>query len=518
MANAQGIICKMQETRMAGLSKSRILAHRQCPKRLWLQTYRPELAEPDPNAAARFAQGAQVGEVARQLFPDGVLIAGDDLRQALRDTAEVLARSPQCPVFEATFEHDGVLVRVDLLLPDGEAYRLVEVKSSTAVKDYHRSDAAVQSWVTENAGVPISRTEIAYIDTSFAYAGYGDYHGLLAYADISPEVSALSPEIPAWTAAARATLSGEEPRIAPGAQCHEPFECPFFAHCAPREEGPAGYPPEDLSRARALATELRSEGYTDLRQVPEERLSRPLHRRIRQAALTGSAELDPAAGKLLSAQAYPRRYLDFETIYFAVPIWADTRPYATQIPFQWSCHVEAAAGAVMHRAYLADGPDDPRRRFAETLLDALGETGPIFVYNAAFECRIMRELAEYFPDLAPRLLSGIGRVVDLLPIARPHYYHPEMHGSWSIKAVLPTIAPELAYEDLEVADGGMAQEAFREMLHPDTSAERSAALRRALLEYCERDTVALVHLVRYFEEGNSVVAIPKCAIPRWEGR
>jgi hypothetical protein len=123
--------------------------------------------------------------VARQLYPDGVLIAGDDLRQALRDTAEVLDRSPQCPVFEATFEHEGVLVRVDLLLPDGEAYRLVEVKSSAAVNDYHLSDAAVQAWVTENAGVPISRMEIAHIDTSFAYSGHGDYHGLLAHADIS---------------------------------------------------------------------------------------------------------------------------------------------------------------------------------------------------------------------------------------------------------------------------------------------------------------------------------------------
>jgi len=427
------------------------------------------------------------------------LIAGDDLRQALRDTAEVLARSPQCPVFEATFEHEGVLARVDLLLPDGEVYRLVEVKSSAAVKGYHRSDAAVQAWVSENAGVPISRTEIAYIDTSFAYSGHGNYRGLLAHADISQEVSMLSPEIPAWAEAARATLSGEETRIAPGAQCHEPFECPFLAHCALREEGPTGYPPEDLPRARALATELRLEGYTDLRQVPTERLSKPLHRRVWQAALTGSAELDLEAGRFLSAQPYPRYYLDFETVNFAVPIWAETRPYVTQIPFQWSCHVEAAPGAVMHRAYLANGLDDPRRRFAETLLDAVGETGPIFVYNAAFERRIMRGLAEHFPDLAPRLHPAIGRIFDLLPLARAHYYHPEMHGTWSLKAVLPTIAPELAYEDLEVGDGGMAQEAFREMNHPDTPEERSAALRRALLDYCQRDTFALVCLAYYFQ-------------------
>jgi uncharacterized protein DUF2779 len=258
-----------------------------------------------------------------------------------------------------------------------------------------------------------------------------------AHADISQKVSALSPEIPAWADAARATLSGGEPRIAPGVQCHEPFECPFLAHCALREEGAKGYPPEDLPRARVLATELRLEGYTDLRQVPAERLSKPLQRRVRQAAVTGSAELDLEVSRFLLAQAYPRRYLDFETVNFAVPIWADTRPYATQIPFQWSCHVEAAPGNVTHRAFL-------------------------------------------------------------LPLARAHYYHAKMHGSWSLKALLPTIAPELAYEDLEVADGGMAQEAFREMTHPDTSVERSAALRRALLMYCERDTRGLVRLARYF--------------------
>jgi hypothetical protein len=103
--------------------------------------------------------------------------------------------------------------------------------------------------------------------------------------------------------------------------------------------------------------------------------------------------------------------------------------------------------------------------------------------------------------LASALQAAIDRIVDLLPIAREHYYHPEMRGSWSIKAVLPTIAPDLAYDNLEVANGGMAQEAFAEIMQPETLPERRQQLHNALLLYCERDTLAMVRIAHYFEGG-----------------
>jgi hypothetical protein len=172
-----------------------------------------------------------------------------------------------------------------------------------------------------------------------------------------------------------------------------------------------------------------------------------------------------------------------------------------QVPFQWSCHTETAKGMMTHCAFLADGQSDPRRPFAETLIEAVGTTGPVFVYNAPFERSRMQELAEYYPDLAPALNAAIDRIVDLLPIAREHYYHPDMRGSWSIKAVLPTIAPDLAYDNLEVANGGMAQEAFAEIMQPETTPERRQQLHNALLLYCERDTLAMVRIAHYFEGG-----------------
>ena len=196
---------------------------------------------------------------------------------------------------------------------------------------------------------------------------------------------------------------------------------------------------------------------------------------------------------------------------FVVPIWAGTRPYA-QVPFQWSCHVEEEASVISHREFLADGTGDPRREFAETLVEVLGNAGPIFVYSP-FECTCMRELANNFPDQALALNAAIGRVVDLLPIARNHYCHPEMRGSWSIKAVLPTIAPDLAYDNLAVSDGGIAQVAFGEILQPETTPERRAELREGLLRYCERDTVAMVRVARHFQGGGEAMCLGTPSLP-----
>ena len=94
-------------------------------------------------------------------------------------------------------------------------------------------------------------------------------------------------------------------------------------------------------------------------------------------------------------------------------------------------------------------------------------------------------------------------MVDLLPIAQEHYYHREMRGSWSLKSVLPTIAPELAYDGMDVANGSMAQAAFAEILDRQTKPKRRAALRKTLLVYCERDTWAMVEIARFFMNGRA---------------
>jgi hypothetical protein len=108
----------------------------------------------------------------------------------------------------------------------------------------------------------------------------------------------------------------------------------------------------------------------------------------------------------------------------------------------------------------------------------------------------LKELAELFPDLARPLKQVRERIIDLLPLIRTHVYDPQFHGSFSIKAVLPALVPELGYDDLDIADGNSASSAYVEIQSPATPPERVAELQSALGAYCKRDTQAMLELFR----------------------
>ena len=203
--------------------------------------------------------------------------------------------------------------------------------------------------------------------------------------------------------------------------------------------------------------------------------------------------LDPAAAEFLATLPYPRYYLDFETVQFAVPRWAGTRPYQ-QLVFQWSCHVEARPGELEHLEFLDTSGEPPMRAAAEALLAALGDDGPIFVYHDFEKWRLM-EMAQHVPRPRPRRSRrswGGSSICCASPATTTA--HPALNGSYSLKTVLPTIDPELDHALLDdVQDGLSAQAAFHEAdrrpTRRRTAARRSAA---SLLEYCALDTLALV--------------------------
>jgi hypothetical protein len=479
---------------MVRLSKSKLLSFLQCAKRLHMEVHRPELLEIDAATDRAFRQGHIVGDLAQHIYGEGTLVTlNTGLDGALRETQTLLSRRPRPRIFEATFQQAGVLVRADVLEPGRRGMRLIEIKSSTKYKDPNHKDLATQVWVARQAGVPLQSYRLAHIDTRFVYPGDGQYDGLLKEVDISDDVEPLVERVPAWIAQAQKMLSEPEPEFPMGSHCSTPHACPFQTHCA----GPQPkYPLKILPRisARTL-TALQDAGYEDIRDIPAGVLGNPNHIRVWQSSVSGAVHRSSELSAQLKSLAYPRRYIDFETIQFAVPIWAGTRPYE-QIPFQWSCHTELRKGEVSHTEFLADGAGSPHRTFAETLLNAVGSDGPVLVYSH-FESTVITSLMHRFPDLAQPLGTLRERLVDLLPLVREHYYHPDMMGSWSIKSVLPTIAPELSYDTLDgVHDGGQAQDAFREYIEPATVADRRNELSRQMLDYCARDTEAMVIMMK----------------------
>lgn len=479
------------------LSKSKLLSYRQCPKRLWLEVHRPELVVFDEATKQRFATGHEVGEVARQIYGDGDLIeTGRDMNLAVQQTKVCLEQDSDRPIYEATFRHESVLIRADVLLRDNVGLRIIEVKSSTSVKPPYLPDCAIQSWVIRGAGYPLASISLAHINNQFVYAGDGQYDGLLIEANMTDEAEALSDAVPAWVNDAKQVINSDMPDVPVGAHCSDPYDCPFISHCWPE---PAEYPLSTLPRVGKLAAKLEAEGYSDVRDIPAGRLDKPLHVRVHSATISGQPVIDPELSRTLRELPYPRHYLDFETIAFAVPKWAGTRPYQQQ-PFQWSLHSESESGELLHREFLDTTGESPMRACMETLIKDIGIEGPILVYSS-FEKTVLNNMAIFLPDLAKPIAAIVERLFDLLPPVRAHYYHPAMKGSWSIKAVLPTVVPHLDYGALEeVADGGAAQRAYLEIIDPATAPERRENLTEKLIAYCKLDTRAMVELVRNFSD------------------
>jgi hypothetical protein len=490
---------------MRNLSKSKLLAFRQCPKRLWLEIHHPELREDSAATQASFQAGHKVGEIAQHIYDPqgrGALIDAqkEGFTAAFARTKELLQSGH--PIFEAGFSAGGALAFADVLLPvqlgGQQLWRMVEVKSSTSVKDYHHDDAAIQAFTALTAGVPLHSIALAHIDNTWVYQGDNDYRGLLVEVDLTEEAFARSDEVKAWISNAQLTAaSPEQPDIDTGSQCGKPYPCGFIDYCN-KDQPQSEFPVQWLPRIGSKAVALAEQGVIDLRDVPDDQLN-VKQRRVKAHTLANTTYFDAeGAAAILAQYSLPAYFLDFESIQFAVPIWKGTRAYQQNV-FQFSLHKLSSDDQLEHTAFLDLSGNDPAEPFARALVDACGTDGPVYVYNIVFERGRIQELAARFPQFIDSLLAIGDRLVDLLPVAREHFYHPSQQGSWSLKVVLPAVVPELRYDALDgVQDGGMAMEAYLEAIHRDTSKERRSQIEQQLLTYCKLDTFATVRLWQVF--------------------
>jgi hypothetical protein len=477
----------------------------QCHKRLYLECFHRELADPVLEQQQEiFDSGTEVGVLARRLFPGGVLVTEDytDQAGAMASTRGLLARTQVPPLYEAAFLYDGVRMRADVLVPQQSGtFDLVEVKSTSRLKSEHLYDVAIQWYVLNKQGLRLRKACLCHLNSSYIYPG-GSYEldALFQMEDVTSESASRQTEIPSQLEEMRRPLAcPNPPEVTISGRCDKPYTCPFYGHCHTNQ---TEHDVSQLPRAgAALLDGLRATGITNIRDIPASFPGlNPLQRRVRDCVVNHRLHVDPELPRSLQRLASPVHFLDFETFNPALPLYVGTRPYQ-QVPFQWSLHTLTGDESLTHREYLHDGASDPRQPFAASLVDALGDTGPVVVYSG-FESARIRELAAALPGLSVRLLALLdGRLVDLLQLVRNHCYHPAFHGSFSIKSVLPALVPQLDYHDLTISDGATASIAYAEMIRPSTPRERRQKIRANLLAYCERDTLAEVELFRFFVQG-----------------
>ena len=286
------------------------------------------------------------------------------------------------------------------------AWRMVEVKSSTSLKDYYRDCAAIQAYVTRAAGVPLAAIALAHIDKNWVYPGKGDYQGLLVEHDLTEEAFARGVEVEGWIAEAQCVArKRKEPAIGIGEYCSTPYACGFADYYS-SQEAQADHPEHWLPRVQTKALkEHLTQSTGELRDVPDELLNeRQL--RVKHCTLNNETWFDAKRGAAdIAPHKLPDYFLDFETVQFAVPIWKGTRPYQ-QVPIPFSVHRLSRSGKLEYREFLDLSGKDPSKKFAEALIEACGERGPVFVYNAVFETTRIKELVERFQKLKRPLIPS----------------------------------------------------------------------------------------------------------------
>jgi len=476
------------------LSKSLFIKGLQCHKMLFLQKHNPELKdEISDSQEAMFAGGRNVGTLAWELFPGGVEIPYEGLsHQEQLDLAQQKINEGQKTIYEATFSHQGVFVKVDILHKRKTSWDIYEVKASTKIKDVHIDDVAVQYYVVSGTGLPVSRAYVVHINNKYVRKGDIEVAKLFSKEDLTEDVIEKQPFVKKEIKKQKQMLQGKEPNIGIGKYCDDPYTCDFHGHCW------SDVPDDSVFdiRGRIDSFSLYNDGYLSMYDVPQDRL-KPDHLMQIEYNRDKLVKTDQKAIQaFLKTLKYPLAFFDFETFMSAVPPYDGIKPYQP-IPFQYSLHIlEKPDGKLQHHEYLARPRQDPRKDLVSNLVSQMPDKGAVLVYNQSFEIGVLKNLAELFPQQKKKIEKIISNVVDLMvPFKNRDIYHWQMNGSFSLKAVLPAMVPKLSYKHLDVSDGGLAMDAYAAMNQTDDKKE-IARIRKNLLDYCKMDTLAMVEILK----------------------
>lgn len=433
-------------------------------------------------------QGREIGELARQLFPNGRFPPRTPDRKL---TINDIAHTDHTTLFEVDFQWNRFVARADILQRENAGWHVIEVKSSFADTDSLDAlldDLSYTVMVAMNTGWSVARASLMMLSRQYQFGA--PPAKLFEIVDHTKVVLARARTFTEEVPSRLSELAGAEkptPLLKPACR-----SCPFFeAACLGKgvQYSVLELPHLHKSKLDALA----SRSVVALESLPAEIELTETQERVRTVALSGKPFISDRLGNSLDAIEWPCYYLDFESVATALPLY---RSYGChqQMLTQFSVHWRHQPGdRLQHAEFLADADRDCQRDLVNALLRALGNQGAIVVYSH-FEKQRLKDLAKKFPDLADGLVALQDRLCDLLPVIKQHVYHPAFKGSYSIKSVLPALVPDLSYSDLEIAGGDTAITRFARMARGQVPAENIPHTRRALLKYCARDTLAMVRL------------------------
>ena len=478
------------------LSKSKYCSGVQCPKMLWLKKNKPEEFDESVMKESVLETGSEVGDLAMGLFGPYVEVPYGDLGGMIRQTEKLIEDGTPI-IAEASFSYEGLFCSVDILKNLGDRrVELYEVKSSTKVHAIYQHDVAYQVYVLTKLGFTVERASLVHINNQYVRHGELDLQELFHIADLTEAARAMQEDVEKTLAVFAEYLSmADEPTDDIGLRCSTPYDCGFWKYCTRGLPTPNVFDlsgPQNTTKLKYYYQGIVS--YEDLSRCSK--LNAKACQQIEHELFCQPPAIKADAIKtFLSRLSYPLYFLDFETFQSAIPLYDDSSPYA-KIPFQYSLHwIEHESGELKHAEFLAFPGSDPRRALAEQLCKDIPLDVCTMAYNMTFEKGRIKELAALYPDLASHLMNIHDHIQDLIiPFRNRWYYTRAMHGSYSIKDVLPALFPDepaLDYHNLEgVHNGTEAMDTFKKMA--SMSPEELETWRQHLLKYCGLDTYAMV--------------------------
>ena len=466
------------------MNRTDFVAAVECSAKGWYQARNPR--ELDDEVSFAIEQHDELKEFARNLYPNGTLVSGDDRI----DTTRQLVTDPDTDtIYDATFIAGAFTATVDILSRDGDGWAVIAVKSSFSDKkklDDYVDAIAYQVMVLRRSGVAVRRSTLLLLSRD--YQRGNPVGRLFVPVDKTHEVDerteVFEQQADALAGAVGAVVQPES------AFCRACWSCDFFkAPCFGPERGHTVVELPVLHHARRNA--LCEQGVIDIADIPGDLKLNDMQQRARRAMESGQVAISEGLAAALEDIKWPCYYLDFETVKTTLPLY---RGYAchAQVLTQFSIHYCNDFDAEpIHREFLARTEEGQARTLAEQLIQALGDRGAIVVYGNFEEQRIT-ELAARVPELAQPLTATIDRLVDFEKIIKKHVYHPAFGGSFSLKKVVPALLPDISYDDLVIQNGTAAVRLFAEMVRGEVEDVEEA--RRNLLAYCETDTFVMVKL------------------------
>lgn len=384
----------------------------------------------------------------------------------------------------------------DAVIYDAEhdVYDIYEIKSASSVQTSHKYDITFQTILCEEE-IPVRDAYVVHLNKDYTHHDEIDVESLFVIQPMNDVVQELRAEVLDKREKALHTVLQSTPDGL--VRCVKAKTCPCPDLCHPNL-------PDDhiflLPRLSAKkAHQLRDQGILSIHDLPPDFPLSDNQRAHASVIQNGRPHIDREAIRdALDGLAYPLLFLDYETYGPALPMYPGYQAYQHMV-FQYSLHIiEAPGGDLEHVEFVVSEPGDPGRMLADHLSENLPDGGTVIVWNESFEGGRNREMGALYPEHAAFFADVNRRMFDLMvPFKDGQYVHPDFRGSYSIKAVLPVLVPELSYDDLTIPKGDEAMVAWWEMIsEPLDDAER-AQIRADLLAYCERDTLAMVEIWRH---------------------